>query len=280
MWQRLRLLKPFWWVVLIASVVGLLFVVLSSLVADSTNQTRSAIWLRETLGTGWLRDVAEEFGPFASNDLVAAALIAALSGFWTTALIQIFKIPAIRRTAIQAIAFGYYENFLRKLVSFARANHTVYRIGIIMPKFELVAQPELYWEGVKAHIARLGFEMQTVETDASFGRNTHVILKRESPPMPLYIDVPTTARTLQEILELEAHMPVGRARNLGWFKRRFDQLRDEFSSAIRDYYPEDALRSLVFITPTSEEDFERKMTDLVQSLEQEIAALQPNETQN
>ena len=273
MFQYIRLLRPFWWTVASFCVIGIGCMVVSALISDPQFTTKTVIWLRNQLDETRLGILFYALGEVQENDIIETASLAALTSVLSTSLIYIFKIPNIRRTAIRAIVFGYYENFLKKLVSYANKSHRVYRIVIVIPRYELVSQPELYWEGIKTQISRLGFNLSTIETDAAFGRNTYIIDRHSSASLPIFVDVPTTTRTLQEILELEADMSVGRGRNERWFRLRFEQLRDEFSEALKAYYPEDALPSLRFITPMSHDDFNQAVTGIVKELEGEIGEL-------
>ena len=96
-----------------------------------------------------------------------------------------------------------------------------------------------------------------------------MIMKKTSKNQPIFIDVPTAIRSLQDILELEADMPVGKSKNNKWFRNRFNQLRDSFGDALRSYYPEQSLKNLVILAPTSEKDFEEKISSLLSQLESE-----------
>lgn len=272
MW-RLRSQPYFWYSVWFGSLFFLFILLVVGLVAGSEGNSFIARSVRENLGGGLTEQMIRELGPLISNDLVTGGMIAFLSSMVSISTIYIFKIPAIRETSIRVIAFGYYENFLKKVVSFAASEHECYRVCVILPQFELVSQPDLYWKGMRQHLKRLGFEVKPVTSDQAFFRNTYLVMKKSSPELPIFVDVPTTTRTLQEILELEADMPVGKSKNTKWFRHRFNELRDAFGDALRSYYPEQSLRSFVILAPTSEQDFEASLTTLVSELEDEIKRL-------
>lgn len=273
MFWRLRSQPFFWYMVWFGSIFLLVLLFIVGLASDSDESTFLSRSLRGYLHGSVTEQVIREIGPLIKNDLVAGGMIAFLSSMVSISTIYIFKIPAIRETSIRVIAFGYYENFLKKVVGFASTEHALYRVCVVLPQFELVSQPDLYWKGMRQHLKRLGFEIKPVTSDQAFFRNTYLVMKKESPELPIFVDVPTTTRTLQEILELEADMPVGKAKDTRWFRYRFNELRDAFGDALRTYYPEQSLRSLVIISPTSEQDFEFCITKLVKELEEEINRL-------
>lgn len=270
MWWKIRSQPYFWWLVLFGSAILLIALFVIGIASDTESKSSVSIRLREVLGDGFPSIVVREIGPLVSNDLAAGGMIAFLSSMISISIIYIFRIPAIRETSIRVIAFGYYENFLKKVVSHASREHGTYRVCVILPQFELVSQPDLYWEGMRQHLRRIGFEVRPVTADQAFFRNTYLVMKKSNPDLPIFVDVPTTTRTLQEILELEADMPVGKSKNTKWFRSRFNELRDAFGEALRSYYPEQSLRSLVILAPTSEQEFEASISALVSQLEEEI----------
>ncbi|WP_138472171.1 STING domain-containing protein [Poseidonocella sp. HB161398] len=271
MWWKVRSKPYFWYLVLFGSSALLVALFALGIVSDSESQSSISIWLRSFFSEGLPNLALREVGPLVSNDLAAGGMVAFLSSMISISIIYIFKIPAIRETSIRVIAFGYYENFLKKVLSHASEQHEAYRVCVILPQFELVSQPNLYWKGMVRHLKRMGFEIKTVTADQAFFRNTYLVMKKSHPELPLFVDVPTTTRTLQEILELEADMPVGKSKNTKWFRNRFNELREAFGDALRSYYPEQSLRSLVILCPNSESDFETSISTVVSQLEEEIS---------
>jgi hypothetical protein len=257
---------------MLASFLTLGVLVFSSVVADIENQSRTAAFARSFVDDSALETLIYEIGAYQQSDAVIGAAIAILTSTIMLSYIHIGKIPNIRRIAIEAIAYGYYENFLIGLAQFCSDTYTDYRIIIIVPDFQLVETPKFYINRLKKVIKDLGFEMTIQQTDQDFGRHAYLVFKKDHPPLPLYVDIPTTMRVLTRILELEAHMPVGKLVERKWWRKRFSELAHDFANVIRNYMPEDDWGNVVFIESSNKEDFIQKLKREILDLEKKIAS--------
>ena len=139
-------------------------------------------------------------------------------------------------------------------------------------KVLIIEDNEMNLALVKEILSMKGFETNVKSSDVSFGRQAFFVQRKNNPPLPLYIDAPTTLKTLRKILELEADMPVGKVIEHKWWQRRFIELRSEFRAAIEQLIPSDSWDTIVFIESENKEDFSRKIEEEVLKLEAEIKA--------
>lgn len=259
-----------WWAVLLVSGFALIVVVLATLVADAANQTDSMTALRGFLAGTALGYVIGEVGVWANNDTVAGILMAVFSSAISLSVVYIFKVPNIRRTAVQVIGYGYYENFLLRLVKHCADEGQPYRIIVALPSFQLVEDPDVYFKDIEIMIQGMGFNLQVVESDNKFRRQAFYVQKLEGKALPLYIDVPTTLKTLRKILELEADMPVGKVVGFEWWEARFLQLRKDFQKVIEERMKQGSWGNLVFIDAADKAEFKRRIEEEISNMEQEM----------
>lgn len=262
-----------WKIVWIASVLGILVALVGSLAYDpSANMVSDAI--RNILGDGRAYRFLVEIGSLAQNDGLFGILIGGLFSIVSIASIYIFKIPNIRNTSVQALAWGYYENYLSNVVAKIASDSPNFRIIVVLPSYELVERPEFYWARLKVVISRLGFGLENLRTDDVFGRDVFTIQKSEAPPLPLYVDLPSTMKVMRRILELEAHTPAGRIARQRWWRSRFRELRDEFKESLIDFFGDEGWGNLVFIEGDNTEKFAAELRAIIAELEDDIAATQ------
>lgn len=263
--------RALWWLVLVACVLFLVLVVIATLTIDQTNQSAIADFLRAQTQLLGLKAIMTEIGTLAANDALLAVIMSGLSAFISLSLIYIYKIPDIRRVGIYGIAYGYFENFLRKLILHCVETHTAYRIVIVLPTATLLKDPEVYIADLRRHIANLGYSMQTVQADEKFGRHAFFIQRKENPPLPIYVDVPTTLRSLIKILELEASTPVGQLSDPKWEAARFVQLRNDFATALKSYLQENSWGNVVFVDAENQAECFKTIEQEAQALEAVLA---------
>lgn len=227
-----------WWSTLFLSGLAILFVILSSIVGDPANQDLALVTkLREISEQSGILRIMELVARFAQNDAIYTITVGILFTLASTAVIYIFKIASIRSVSIQAITYGYFENFLIRLIQHCTKTYKSYRIVIVMPSFQLVEYPDVYMNEIRTTLENLGFDWKLEKSDDSFGRNAFFVQRRDNPPLPLFIDVPTTLKTLRKILELEADMPAGKVVAHRWWRNRFDALCREFQIALSQVSP-------------------------------------------
>ncbi len=264
--RRLRLLRSrlwFWHLVLIVSLVVLVLMGLGSFA--EAPELGPAVSSRVLAVAGQTAlDLLLVFGRIAENDVFGGLLISGCSVLITLAFIHITKIPDIRRTAIRALATGYYENFLIGVVDALSRRKEKFLIIIVLPNFTLIERPNVYWKGFKDVIGELGFELQQEEVDTDFGRSILTVHKAGNPSLPIRVDMPTTMKMLKIILELESDMPVGRGVEYQWWKDRFIELRDEFQRTIEQYLPEDDWGNIVFVKGDTKKEFEAHLRQIMQ----------------
>lgn len=274
MLRRLKSKRVFWWIVLIGSITGLILIFISSVVADLENQTSSANYLRGLIDKTFIARVVYEVGTYSTNDAVSAVSIGFLSSLIPLSFIYLFKIPEIRRIAIQAIVNGYYENFLKSVIEkvHAQGGDIENRVIIILPSYELVENKNIYWGHFRRITERLGFSFVQETTDRDFGRNIFSIQKLDSSPLPVFIDMPTTLTTLKTIIELEEDSPVGVIAERSSVKRRFFSLRSQFQQELAKYVREGDWGNITFVEGETLEKFEKEITGIISSYNDMIAS--------
>ncbi|MEJ8566351.1 STING domain-containing protein [Elongatibacter sediminis] len=271
MFRRVQASLGFWAVVLVLAAAFFVLVLLSALYVDSGNESAIAAALRNLVDGSILEPLLREFGAFASNDTVAGVFMSLAAAAVSVSLIYLFKMPDMRRIAIESLAYGYYQNFIRHLITHCIEQHAHFRILIIIPSYELVEQPEIYWKTFQSFLKREGFSLADARTDGSFARHSFLVQRKNLPePLPLYVDVPTTMRSLTKVLELEANTPVGQLPDAGWARQRFDRLAGYFMDAIQSYMPQESFGNLRFVRSDSVQDFSRRVSGEVDKLEQEL----------
>jgi hypothetical protein len=159
-----------WKLLWIASILLLVVIILSSVIADGQAYPLSQ-FLNEKLGAGPLAPALQSIGGLAQNDAIFGIVVGGLFSILSIASIYILKIPNIRSTSVQALAWGYYENYLSNVVQEIAAESPNFRIVIVLPSYELVERPKFYWARLKVVISRLGFGLENVRTDDVFGRD-------------------------------------------------------------------------------------------------------------
>lgn len=264
--RRLRLLRSrlwFWYLALVVSLAVLVLMALGSFVETPEIGSEISPLIQQNAGES-IHTLLLVFGRIAENDVFGALLISGCSVVITLAFIHITKIPDIRRTAIRALATGYYENFLIGVVDALSRRKEKFLIIIVLPNFTLIERPNVYWKGFKDVIGELGFELQQEEVDTDFGRSILTVHKAGNPSLPIRVDMPTTMKMLKIILELESDMPVGRGVEYQWWKDRFIELRDEFQRTIEQYLPEDDWGNIVFVKGDTKKEFEAQLRQIMQ----------------
>lgn len=267
---RFSRLRWLWWLVLIFAVGMLVLIGVSSVVADTANETASALWLREQLIGSPLLALMEEVGVYSRNDGVSAISIGVLSSLIPLSYIYLFRIPAIRRTVIQVITSGYYENFLASVIEkiYASGADIERSVLIILPSYELVSNKKLYWGKYRAVLQRHGFQLVQETTDDDFGRNIFLIQKLENPPLPVFVDMPTTLSNLKKIIELEDNSPAGEVTARRWHKQRFLELRNQFREELEGYVAESDWGNIRFIEGDTLAEFEGALEDVINDYDQ------------
>lgn len=262
-----------WKLLWIASLLGIGIILVSSIIADGAAYPLSAM-LSNSLGSGPLGPFFKSIGGLAQNDGIFGIVVGGLFSVLSIASIYILKIPNIRNTSVQALAWGYYENYLSNVVQEIASESPNFRIVIVLPSYELVERPKFYWARLKVVISRLGFGLENVSTDDVFGRNVFTIQKQEAPPLPLFVDLPSTMKVIRRILELEAHMPAGRVARQRWWRVRFKELREEFRASLVDFFGDEGWGNLVFIEGDNTEQFAKDLQKVIADLESDIAKTQ------
>jgi len=271
MLQRIKYSQGFWTIILILSAAFFVFVLFSTLYVDIENQSAIARGIRSWISESFLDPLFREFGSFARNGTVVGIFLSLAAAGISGALIYVFKIPGMRRIAIETLAFGYYQNFLRRLIKYCYKTHTNFRILLIMPSYSLIENRDDYWEIFRAFLEKKGFVVEAKQADEQFARHSFLVSRKGSPAaIPLYIDVPTTLGSLSKILELEANTPVGDLQNLEWARLRFKKLVASFVEAVEQQIPHESsanIRSIVCETP---DDFACGISAEVEALEAEL----------
>lgn len=273
MFSWLRSRNVFWWVIIAFCFTCICFVVISAVLTNAQSvQFEWLLKLRSQLETiGWM-PVFQAVGELMQDDALYAISVGLLFSLLSTGLIFVFKISSIRKVAIQAIAYGYFENFLIRLVKHCTANYPHYRIVLVRPTFQLVEYPDVYMEDIKARLRALGFETVKEMTDENFVRNALFVQRKDNPPIPLFIDIPTTLKTLRKILELEADMPAGKIVEHRWWRTRFAQLCREFEKSIGQVLPTNSWGNIVFIDSQNTAKFEAQLMAEIEKLESLLRA--------
>jgi len=272
MFNFIRGRNTFWWAVLIASIFLIFLVVFSSLISDPANTYSWIETTRVSISRYWFASIIDAIGIFIQNDAIYGITVGILFSLVSLSFIYIFKINDIRKTTIHALAYGYFENFLVKLITNCSHKYLHYRVIIILPTFQLVEHPDIYMGDIKRILSMKGFETNVETSDTSFGRQAFFVQRKNDPPLPLYIDAPTTLKTLRKILELEADMPVGKVVEHKWWQRRFLELRSEFQAVIEQLLPSGSWGNIVFIESEDKEKFTRRIEEEVLKLEAEMSA--------
>ncbi|WP_131618226.1 STING domain-containing protein [Roseivivax marinus] len=260
MFSWVRSNNIFWWVSLVVSASLILLVLTAALISDPENSQFS--WtslLQEAVSDAGLSLPVNLIGRLSQNDTVYTITVGILFSVISASLLFIFKINSVRKIAIQAIAYGYFENFLIRLVQHCSRAYSAYRIIIVMPTFQLVEYPDVYLEDIKHSLRKLGVTPDIERTDEKFGRYALFVQRKNNPPLPIFIDVPTTLKTLRKILELEADMPAGRVVEHRWWRQRFLHLRREFERAIEQLLPQNSWGNVAFIRSEERDHFEDEL---------------------
>lgn len=270
MFSILKGRNAFWWLVLVISILLISIVVISNLISEPSNTQKWIVSLRNFTQQFWFGGLFSSVGLLTQNDAIYGISVGVLMSLVSLSFIYIFKISDIRKTAIRAIAYGYFENFLIRLITTCTNRHVHYRVIIILPTFQLVEHPDIYLGDIKQILTRKGFKTGIESSDVSFGRQAFFVQRKDDPPLPLYIDAPTTLKTLRKILELEADMPVGKVVEHKWWQMRFLELRNEFRKAIEQLIPPGSWGNVVFIESEDKDAFMKKIEEEVLKLEAEI----------
>ncbi|KIN71284.1 STING domain-containing protein [Sulfitobacter guttiformis] len=262
-----------WKLLWLVSFLAILTVLFSSIMVEKDAFPLSS-YLSRTLENTAIGPLLASIGGLAQNDGIFGIVIGGLFSVLSISSIYILKIPNIRNTAVQALAWGYYENYLSNVVQKIAADTPNFRIVIVLPSYELVERPQFYWARLKVVISRLGFGLDNVRTDDVFGRDVFTIQKQEAPPLPLFVDLPSTMKVIRRILELEAHMPAGRVARQKWWRSRFKELRAEFRASLIDFFGDEDWGNLVFIEGDNTEQFAKDLRKVIAELEADIARTQ------
>ncbi|QUJ76824.1 hypothetical protein KDD17_01815 [Sulfitobacter albidus] len=262
-----------WKALWLASILAILLVLAGSIAIEGEDNAAAAA-LRRATGEGWFGTVLLSIGQLAQNDGIFGIVVGGLFSIASIAAIYIFKIPNIRNTSVQALAWGYYENYLSGVVQKIAADNPNFRIVIVLPSYELVERPTIYWARLKVVINRMGFSLENVRTDEVFGKDVFTIQKKDDPALPLYVDLPSTMKVIRRILELEAHMPAGRVARQKWWRGRFKELRGEFKASLVDFFGDEKWGNLVFIDGDNTEQFAKDLQATITALEDDIARTQ------
>lgn len=263
-----RFYTIFWWLVLTLSVLALVLMAVSGLVVDQTNTSSVAEFLRSMVSGSGLSLVVQEIGGLVSNGVVSGVLFGLMSAAITLSLIYIYKIPSIRRIAIQILAAGYYENFLHRVIQkvYSQTGSTKNSVIIILPGFALVENKSIYWNSFQSFAEKHGFRFVQETTDADFGRNVFTIQKNDKSPIPIFIDMPTTLTNLKKIIELEEHSPVGTTSSRKRIKERFYFLRDAFEEELRTYVREHDWGNVRIVEGRSLRGFEQEIGEIMEEI--------------
>ncbi len=273
MLQRLKGSQTFWAILLVLSVLFFVFAFLAPLYTDANNQSGLAQTLRVWVDGSVLQPLFQAFGSFAANSTIMDVLLSLTAAAIPFAAIYLFKMPNMRRIAIASLTYGYYQNFLRRLVNHCYVNHDHYRVLIIIPSYELIEEPDEYIRNFKRMLERKGFVLTTTNSDNKFARNAFLVERKLSPePLPLYLDVPTTMRSLTKVLELEVNSSMGQLQNIKWARARFRQLTTYFIDEVRAQLTEEAACNVRFVFSENKAEFETMLTAEVDALEAELRA--------
>lgn len=266
--MKIRFYTIFWWVILILSVWALVLMAISGLVADLGNTSIVALYLRDMVSGSGLSFVVQEIGGLVSNGVVSGVLFGSLSAAITLSLIYIYKIPSIRRIAIQILAAGYYENFLHQVIQkvYSQTGSTNNSVIIILPGFALVENKSIYWNSFQSFAEKHGFKFVQETTDVDFGRHVFTIQKNDKSPIPIFIDMPTTLTNLKKIIELEEHSPVGTTSSRKRIKERFYFLRDAFEEELRTYVREHDWGNVRIVEGRSLRGFEQEIGEIMEEI--------------
>lgn len=257
----------FWGIILVTCTTLIIFTLASSIIVDESWQKLDGV--RKWLTGHWLENWVYAFGMSAQNDGLYGIFIGSLFSFMSLSFIYLFKIPHIRETTIQAIASGYYENFLSKVIESAHREYSNFRTIIVLPSYELVENPDIYWSRLKSIIEGMGFKLEESRSDEIFGRRIFTIYKRGSDSsLPVFIDLPSTLKVIRKIIELEAHMPAGRVSRRKWWRRRFQQLRNEFKSSVIDHVGDPKWGRLLFVEGDTVDDFSEKLKKIINEFDE------------
>ena len=271
MLDRLKTENMLWWGVIIFGLIFVISVVFAAfLVGDVSGSLGWTAYVREHLADIGLLPAVNFLGYAMQDDTIYAITVGITFTAISTATIYIFKINNIRKIAIRAIAYGYFENFLIRLVQHCAKTHIHYRIVIIRPTFHFVEYPDIYMDEIRSRLKKLGFVTSTETTDSSFDRHSIIVQRPGSPPVPLFVDVPTTLKTLRMILELEADMPAGRVMEYKWWRDRFHKLCGEFEDVLKQKFPSNSWRNLIFLDSENLETLEKEIIKLIEALEVEM----------
>jgi hypothetical protein len=121
---------------------------------------------------------------------------------------------------------------------------------------------------LKTVIVDLGFKLEESESDEIFGRRIFTIYKRDNvASLPVFIDLPSTLKVVRKIIELEAHMPAGRVSRRKWWRRRFNELRNEFKESLLDHIGDPKWGELSFIEGDTVDEFTKKLEKVINELE-------------
>ncbi len=271
MLHRIKNSQTFWVIILVLSSGFFLFVLLASLYVDTQNQSDTALAIRNWVSGSYFSPLFKEFGSFAANDTIVGVFLSFAAAMISGAIIYVFKIPGMRRIAIVTLAFGYCQNFLSRLIRYCYQTQSHFRILLIMPSYGLIENPDDYWDIFKAFLKNKGFVLEETRADERFARHSFLVSRKNSPmPIPLYVDIPTTLRSLSKIIELEANTPVGQLQNLKWARHRFKKLVADFVIAIREQVPDESFGNVRFIICETPGDFADKISAEVDALEAEL----------
>ena len=261
----------FWWFVIAVGSISITLVVISAfLTGDASGSFSWVATTKSHLEHMDLLRYVNIIGYLMQDDTIYAITVGATLTAISTATIYISKINNIRNVAIKAIAYGYFENFLIRLVQHCAKTHSTYRIVIIRPTYHFVEYPNIYMDEIRSRLRKLGFETTTESTDSSFDRHSIIVQRPGNPPVPLFVDVPTTLKTLRTILELEADMPAGKVMEYKWWRLRFQQLCDEFESVLKQKFPANSWRNMVFLESENLEELEKNLIHQIETLEAEM----------
>ena len=265
---EIRFYTIFWWAVLVLCVLGLVFMAISGLVVDQGNTSFAALFLRNIVTGSGLSSLVQEVGGLVSNGVVSGVLFGLMSAAITLSLIYIYKIPSIRKIAIQILAAGYYENFLHRVIQkvYSQSGSTENSVIIILPGFALVENKSIYWNAFQSFAEKHGFRFVQETTDSDFGRNVFTIQKNDKSPIPIFIDMPTTLTNLKKIIELEEHSPVGTTSSRNRIKERFYFLRDAFEEELRTYVKEHDWGNVRIVEGRSLRGFEQEIGEIMEEI--------------
>ncbi len=269
MFRRLFDHRLFWYLILALCVLGLLGMVFGSVYLSDDYQSGLARFIRSSIDLFGAGSLIREMDVLLNNDIISGTVIAALSSVMTLAWLHISKIKNMRRMAVEVLAYGYYDNFIKKLIRHCYQEYEAFRILIILPSHELIEEPDFYKAELTRFFKREGFELKDTRSDEGFARNAYFIQKKESPvSLPLFVDFPTTTRSLSKVLELESDTPIGKLKNIDWARRRFTVLIDYFVQALRGYLSTESFGNVRFIISTDARDFTSKVSHEIKELEQ------------